>query len=135
MFPEPLWRRQTKIETGEYTPTSLAFILSLKTFQLLLQEPKVDVVKRPEELTYGEVAKMKAEEIRERAFEEEEEDIKVFEGDNEEPTSLMEIEHSLVVKYADYAFQMFRLYVVYEGDDREDVVGRLRAEVSDWDVS
>jgi len=95
----------------------------------------VTVVKRPKELTYRQVAEMKAEEIRERAFEEEEEDIKVFIGDSEEPISLMEIEHSLVVKYADYAFQMFRLYVIYEGEDKEEVIKELKAKVKGWDKS
>jgi HD superfamily phosphohydrolase len=98
--------------------------------QFLICEPKATVVKRPEELTYGQAAQMKAEEIRERAFEEEEEDIKVFVGDDEEPTSLKDIEHSLIVKYADYFFQMFRLYVVYED---KDMIAKLRENVKDWD--
>ncbi len=90
----------------------LAEEFNIPLAQFLLCKPKVTVVKRPEEITYGKVTKMKPEEIRERAFEEEEEDIKIFVADTEEPISLMEIEHSLVVKYADYAFQMFRLYLV-----------------------
>lgn len=114
---------------------SLAEEFNIPLAQFLLCEPKVTVVKRPEELTYEKVTKMKAEEIRERAFEEEEEDIKVFVGENEEPSSLMEIEHSLVVKYADYVFQMFRLYVVYEGEYKDDVISQLRKKVKDWDAA
>jgi HD superfamily phosphohydrolase len=113
----------------------LAEEFEIPVAHFLLCEPKITVVKRPEGLTYEQVTKMKAEDIRERAFEEEEEDIKVFVGDNEEPKSLMEIEHSLVVKYADYSFQMFRLYVVYEGDNKTQVIERLCAKVKDWDIS
>jgi hypothetical protein len=101
--------------------------------RFMLCEPYVRVVKAPEKPTYGQVAKMDVEQIRQRAHEEEEEDVKIFRGETDEPISLMEIEHSLVVKYANYVFQMFRLYVVHERDDSEDVIMRLRAEVKDWD--
>jgi HD superfamily phosphohydrolase len=101
--------------------------------RFMLCEPYVRVAKPPEKPTYGQVAKMEVEKIRQRAHEEEEEDVRIFPGESEEPISLMDIKHSLVVKYADYAYQMFRLYVVYEGDDSEDVIMRLRAEVKDWD--
>lgn len=111
----------------------LAEELNIPLAQFLLCEPKATVLKRPEELTYGQVAQMESEQIRERAFEEEEEDIKIFVGDDEEPTSLMDIEHSLVVKYANYFFQMFRLYVIYEGEDKDDVFSQLHAKVKDWD--
>ncbi len=47
--------------------------------------------------------------------------------------SLMEIEHSLVVKYAKYSLQLFRLYVVYEGKDKDNVITELREKVKDWD--
>jgi len=103
--------------------------------QFLLCEPYVRVVKPPEKPTFEQVAKMEAGEIQKRAFEEEEEDIKIFVADAEEPISLMEIEHSLVVKYADYAFQLFRLYVIYEGSDKEEIIERLKARVKDWDKS
>ncbi len=101
--------------------------------QFLLCEPKVDVLKRPQEETYGQMAKLTAEDIRKKAHEEEEEDIKVFKGDEDEPTSLMDIDYSLVVKYAKYSLQLFRLYVVYEGEDKDDVIVRLRDRVKDWD--
>ncbi len=101
--------------------------------QFLLCEPKVDVIKRPQEETYGQMAKLSQEDIKKKAFEEEEEDIKVFRGDEDEPTSLMDIDYSLVVKYAKYSLQLFRLYVVYEGEDKDDVIRRLRDRVKDWD--
>jgi len=101
--------------------------------QFLLCDLKANILKRPEGLTSGQAAQMGSEQIRERAFEEEEEDIKIFVGNDEEPTSLMDIEYSLVVKYADYFFQMFRLYVVYEGEDRDEVVSQLHAKVKGWD--
>ncbi|GAG88035.1 unnamed protein product, partial [marine sediment metagenome] len=30
-------------------------------------------------------------------------------------------------------FQSFRLYVVYEGEDKDDVISQLRKRVKDWD--
>jgi hypothetical protein len=37
-----------------------------------------------------------------------------------------------VVKYANYSLQMFRLYVVYEGEDRDGVIAKLREAVKGW---
>jgi HD superfamily phosphohydrolase len=101
--------------------------------QFLLCEPSVAVIKVPQEKTYGQVAKLTAEDIRKKAHEEEEEDIKVFKGDEDEPTSLMDIDYSLVAKYAKYSLQLFRLYVVYEGENRDGVIAQLRDKVKDWD--
>lgn len=112
---------------------SLSGEFDIPLAQFLLCEPKVTILRRPEKPTYGQVATMEVEEIREKAFEEEGEDIKIFVGDNEEPISLMQIEQSLVVKYADYAYQMFRLYVVYEGEDKDEVIKKLRDKVRHWD--
>jgi hypothetical protein len=81
---------------------------------------------------YGRAAKMKPQDILAKAYEEEEEDIKIFESGEDEPKSLMEIKHSLVVKYANYSLQMFRLYVVYEGEDRDGVIAKLREAVKGW---
>ena len=44
----------------------------------------------------------------------------------------MEMDNSLIVKYAGYLFQVFRLYVVCEGDGRENVIERLRGRVGNW---
>ena len=69
-----------------------------------------------------------------RTLESEEEDelIKVFVGSDQEPKSLVEVPYSIIHVCADYLWQAFRLYVVYEGADRETVLNRLRSEVSDW---
>ncbi|MHC4545579.1 MAG: HD domain-containing protein [Planctomycetota bacterium] len=101
--------------------------------QFLLCDLKANILKRREELTSGQAAQMGSEQIREKAFEEEGEDVKIFVGNDEEPTSLMDIKHSLVVKYANYYFQMFRLYVIYEGEDKEKVISQLSEKVKDWD--
>jgi len=104
--------------------------------QFLLCQPMVSVIKRPQGIpSYGRVDKMKAEDIKAKAHEEEEEDVKIFVAGQDEPVSLMELEHSMVVKYASYSLQIFRLYVVYEGADKDKVVGKLKDSVKDWDKS
>ena len=112
---------------------SLADEFQIPLQQFLLCEPKSTLVKRHKGPTFGQAAQMKPDQIKEKAFEEEEEDIKIFVGDDEEPTSLMDIEYSLVVKYANYFFQMFRLYVIYDGGDKDSVIAKLREKVKDWD--
>jgi hypothetical protein len=74
-----------------------------------------------------------AEEAMKADWEEEEELIKVFEGGEDEPKSLVDIPYSLISKCAGLFFQSFRLYVIYEGTDRERVVAKLREKVRDWD--
>ena len=111
----------------------LACEFNIPIGQFLLCEPNVDVVKRPQEETYERVAQLKPDDIRKKAFEEEGEDIRVFCGNENDPVSLMDMEHSLVVKYAGYSLQLFRLYVVYEGSDKEETIGRLKEKVRDWD--
>jgi len=101
--------------------------------QFLLCKPKIPIVRQPERYTAAEVAELEQQKIYDMAYGEEEEDIKIFVGDRTEPVSLMDIEHSMVAKYANYSLQMFRLYVVYEGEDRNDVISQLRDRVRDWD--
>jgi HD superfamily phosphohydrolase len=101
--------------------------------QFLLYEITLPVVKKPRKHTIAEVAKLDQQEILELAHEEEEEDIKIFVGENPEPQSLMNIEHSIVVKYANYSLQIFRLYVVFEGEDKDNVIEQLKEKVKDWD--
>jgi len=101
--------------------------------QFLLCKPKIPLVRQPERYTAAEVAELEQQKIYDMAYGEEEEDIKIFVGDRTEPVSLMDIEHSIVAKYANYSLQMFRLYVVYEGEDRNDVIAQLRDRVRDWD--
>jgi len=62
----------------------------------------------------------------------EDELIKVFIGAEPEPKSLVEIQHSIIHICCGHLWQAFRLYVVYESADKEDVVKRLRSEVRDW---
>jgi len=59
--------------------------------------------------------------------------IKVFIGDDPEPKSLVDIKHSLISVCAGKFFQTFRLYLVYEGKDKEKVVSDLREQVRNWD--
>lgn len=63
----------------------------------------------------------------------EEELIKVFVADEPEPKSLVDVPHSLVSRCADLFFQSFRLYVVYDGPEKEQVIAQLREKVKDWD--
>jgi HD superfamily phosphohydrolase len=64
---------------------------------------------------------------------EEEELIKVFIGNDEEPKSLVDIPYSLISQCTNLFFQSFRLYVVYKGSDKDEVIGRLKQKVKDWD--
>ena len=75
---------------------------------------------------------VRAEQARGLEPEEEDELIKVFTGDDPEPKSLVEIEHSLMYVCSNHQWQAFRLYVVYDGTDKKDVVGRLHSEVRGW---
>ena len=64
---------------------------------------------------------------------EEEDLVKVFVADESEPTSLVDIPYSLIFKCADLFFQSFRLYVVYEGEDKDNIITELRDKVRNWD--
>lgn len=70
----------------------------------------------------------KAEKIKE-----EEELIRVFTADDEEPKTLAEIDYSIINKCANQSFKIFRLYVVYDGKDRDEKMQQLKAKVQDWD--
>lgn len=74
-----------------------------------------------------------AEEAMGANWREEEELIKVFEGGADEPKSLVDIPYSLISKCAGLFFQSFRLYIVYEGVDKDAVVHKLKEKVKDWD--
>jgi len=103
--------------------------------QFLLCEPKITVVKRPEEQRSSQLAGLTLEDIAAKVHKEEEDDIKVFRDDQKEPSSLMDVEYSLVVKYAKYSLQIFRLYVVYDGENKKEVISQLRDKVKNWDKS
>ena len=76
-----------------------------------------------------------AQEARKIVSEEKDELIKVFNGTDLEPVSIVDIHNSLILLCAGHFFQAFRLYVVYEGNDREKVIADLREKVKDWDQS
>ena len=50
-----------------------------------------------------------------------------------EPESFWDMQYSLVKQCAKYFVQSFRLYVVYEGGDNDDVINQLKNRVKDWD--
>jgi hypothetical protein len=108
------------------------FEIPLAQFVLCDTEP-LTVGEAQKKLTTEEYGGLTEEEVRDITSEEEEKDIKIFEGDEIEPKSLMKIDRSLVTKNADYSFQMFRLYVIYEGKDKDDVIAGLHNKVKDWD--
>jgi HD superfamily phosphohydrolase len=74
-----------------------------------------------------------AEEAMKTNWKEEEELIKVFEKGESEPKSLVDISYSLISKCAGLLFQSFRLYVVFEGEDKDNVIEQLKEKVGDWD--
>jgi len=74
------------------------------------------------------------EQARQLPPEAEDELIKVFIGGETEPRSLVDIDHSLIQACAGRYFQTFRIYVIYEGSDRDSVIARLRDEVGAWDT-
>ena len=98
--------------------------------QFLFCETSSFVGKNPKKYTASEAVKLPSDDIRSRASEEEEEDIKIFVGNDAEPISWRGIKHSLVAKYANYSLQVFRLYVVYDDDV---VISKLGDKVKDWD--
>ncbi len=102
--------------------------------QFILCETKpLTIGEYPEKGRYEEITQLSEEQIRERISEEREKDIKVFVSGNDEPQSLVDMDHSLISKFSPYAFQIFRLYVIYEGPDKENIIRRLRDEVVNWD--
>jgi HD superfamily phosphohydrolase len=122
------------IHTCKSKLNDLASEFGIPLGQFILCEPQTYILKCPKgERSYSQIAKLPPEVITDKASEEEGEDIKIFLGDEDEPRSLMEIKHSIVVKYASYSLQMFRLYVIYEGEDKDDVIKQLKKKVKDWD--
>jgi uncharacterized protein len=115
----------------ELKQLSKKFGIPLEQF-LLCQTPRSYVVKYPEQYSASQAGDMSAEELDQKKEEEEEADIKIFPADSDKPKSLYNIEHSLVAKYAKYYYQAFRLYVVYEGKDKDKVVNRLKQEINKW---
>jgi len=100
--------------------------------QFLLCDPRVAVVKPPRQSKASEMAHVRPEELAAWVSEEEEADVKVFDDDTSEPRSFVDVDHSLIAKYAGYSLQIFRLYLAYEKTDRRAVVTALKERVKDW---
>ncbi|MHC4538929.1 MAG: HD domain-containing protein, partial [Planctomycetota bacterium] len=66
-------------------------------------------------------------------WKEEEELVKVFVNGEDEPKSLVDIPYSLISRCAGLFFQSFRLYVIYEGEDKDSIITQLRETIKDWD--
>jgi HD superfamily phosphohydrolase len=101
--------------------------------QFLLCSPSVTIINDSGQYRVSEIASLNADELRSKKHKEEEEQIWIFKDENLEPESFWDLEHSLVKKCAKYFIQSFRLYVVYEGQDKDNVIARLREAVNDWD--
>jgi hypothetical protein len=143
--PKLLKEVQICVEKGEQYHAGKMFIQNCKSKlkdlssgvkiplgQFLLCEVSVPIIRVPSERRVSEIARMKPSDLAAQAHKEEEEDIKIFRDDQDEPSSLLDVEYSLVVKYAEYSLQIFRLYVVYDGEDREEKIKNLRQQVKDW---
>jgi HD superfamily phosphohydrolase len=115
----------------EMKELSERFSIPLEQF-LLCQTPPLTVVKYPEQYSIGQTNNIPTEERRQKVEEEEEADIKIFAANSNEPVSLYNIDYSLVAKYAKYYYQVFRLYVVYEGKNKNKVVKQLKREINKW---
>ena len=101
--------------------------------QFLLCSPNVTIMKAPREYRASEITSLNTDELRTKEHEEEEEQIWIFKDEKLEPESFWDLQHSLVKKCAKYFVQSFRIYVVYEGQGKENLIARLRDAVKDWD--
>ena len=77
-------------------------------------------------------SQLNEQEARELGAETEDELVKVFVPGEKEPKSLVGIPNSLISVCGGNCLRIYRLYVVFDGHDRDRVVGRLREQVSDW---
>ncbi len=112
---------------------SLSKEFSIPLGQFILCSPNVTIMKAPRQYRASEITSLNADELRTREHEEEEEQIWIFKDEKLEPESFWDMEHSLVGKCAKYFVQSFRLYVVYEGEDKGNVIARLCETVKDWE--
>lgn len=112
---------------------SLCEEFSIPLGQFLLCSPSVTIINYSGQYRVSEIASLKVDELRAKEHEEEEEQIWIFKDENLEPESFWDIQHSLVKKCAKYFVQSFRLYVLYEGEDRDSVIAQLQDKVKNWD--
>lgn len=106
---------------------------SIPLGQFILCRPNITIVKSPRQYRASEITNLNDDELKIKKHEEEEEQIWIFKDENPEPESFWDMKHSLVGKCAKYSIQYFRLYVVYDGEDREEVFNQLKQKVRDWD--
>ncbi|MFQ6035722.1 MAG: HD domain-containing protein [Sedimentisphaerales bacterium] len=100
--------------------------------QFIICDPKITIMEPPRKYKSSEIISQNTHEFRARAHKEEEEEIWIFKDGKDEPESFWDIEYSLVGKFAKYYVQLFRLYVVYEGDNEDKVINKLRTRIKDW---
>ena len=62
----------------------------------------------------------------------EQEIIQVFMPDGDGPVSIMDVKPRIIHHLADLVYQTHRLYVVLEGNDRDERVRQLRDTVQGW---
>ncbi len=103
---------------------ALDFEIPLKQF-ILCETPPLRLEKRGPFISAVDAMK--------NNWKDEEDLIKVFVSGEVEPKSLVDIPFSLISKCAGFFFQSFRLYVVYDGEDKDDVIEQLRKKVNNWD--
>jgi len=65
--------------------------------------------------------------------EREQESIKVFVPDEDEPVSIMDIPHSIISKCSGRRLRVARLYLVRDEGDEDNLYSQLKSEVSGWD--
>ena len=61
--------------------------------------------------------------------------IQVFQGDELEPVSILDIDYSIISKFAAHSFRTCRLYVVLDDSDQQNqiIIEKLKKKVANWD--
>lgn len=91
---------------------------------LVAETPPLTLEKRGTWLTEEEARKLERPE--------KEEIIRVFRGDEVEPVSILQVDHSILHLCSNHFFQAFRLYLVPDDDTDDGLARRLRDEVKQW---
>lgn len=91
---------------------------------LVAETPALTLEKRGALLTEEEARKLDEPE--------KEEIIRVFRGDEPEPVSILQVDHSIVHLCSNHFFQAFRLYLVSDDKSDDALIERLRKEVAGW---
>lgn len=76
---------------------------------------------------------LEEQEIRELQPFESEEIVRVFMGDEEEPVSLVSVDHSIISHCSNLEFNIHRLYVVRDESISDEMLGKMQQEVENWD--